>query len=303
MIKKKLLLIMVAVLATGLMVPNIALGKDFKDHWAKDTIQKWFDNEKITGYEDGTFKPENSVTRAEFMTMVNSAYEFKELSEINYKDATKDKWYYKEIQKAVNAGYIVGDDSNTVRPTEEITRQEVATVITRLNSLEQNKDISMFSDKYKINDWATGYVGAVAKAKYMIGNDNKEFRPEQDITRAEALVTLDRAMKDKTAKIKELSIEGAELEQAYDVSKSAYSATKISNSNKVTIIADVEKNSLVSFSSNLNESEIKITKNSDNENEVYIANISLSNSKDTIVTVNVSKEGLNNKSYTITIKK
>lgn len=303
MIRKKLLLMAAAVLITGLMVPNIALGKDFQDHWAKDTIQKWFDNENITGYEDGTFKPENPVTRAEFMTMVNSAYEFKELSEINYKDASKDKWYYKEIQKAVKAGYIVGDDSNIVRPTEEITRQEVAIVITRLNSLEQNKDISIFSDKYKINDWATGFVGAVAKAKYMIGNSNREFQPEKDITRAEALVTLDRAIKDKSTKLKELSIEGAELEQTYDVSKSAYNAIKVGSSNMVTIIADVDINSLVSFSSNANEANIKVTKSSYNEDEVFIANIPLSNSKDTVITVTVSKEGLNNKSYTITVKK
>lgn len=305
MIKRRLSLIIAVVMVVAFALPNVAFGADYTDHWAEDTIQKWFDEERILGYEDGSFKPDDSITRVEFMTMVNSAYNFEEVAEINYEDADSEEWYYVEVQKAVEAGYIVGDDEDTVRPTDEITRQEVAVVITRLNNLEQNTDVSMFADKDDIADWASGYVGAVAIAEYMIGDDNNNFSPDDDITRAEALVTLDRAMEDKTeyAEITELSIEGAELEQAFEAGQTTYSAIAATGVTEVTIVADVTTNSAINFSSNVTDSEIEVTTASAIDGDiVYTANVTLSDSEDTVVTMTVTQEGLEDKVYTITIK-
>lgn len=305
MIKRRLSLILAVVMITALTLPSAAFGADYTDHWAEDTIQEWFDNGRISGYEDGSFKPENSITRAEFMTMVNSAYDFEEMADISYADADSEEWYYAEIQKAVEAGYIVGDDENTVRPADEITRQEVAVVITRLNKLEQNTDISVFADKDEIAEWAAGYAGAVLKAGYMIGDDNNNFNPADDITRAEALVTLDRAMKDKIeySVINELSIEGAELDQAFDAKRTTYSAIAAADVTEVVITADVSADAEVSFSSDLTDSEITVTTASAKEGGVvYTANADLSDSEDTVVTITVSQEGLEDRVYTITIK-
>lgn len=305
MISKKLSLIIALVMVVTLTFPNNAFGIDFTDHWAEDTIQEWFDNERILGYEDGTFKPENKVTRTEFMTMVNSAYDFEELAEINYEDVDSEKWYYVEVQKAVEAGYIVGDDEDTVRPTDKITRQEVAIVISRLNNLEQNTDVSMFDDKEDMADWAVGYVGAVANAEYMIGDDNNNFKPANDITRAEALVTLDRAMENKTvyAEITELSIEGAELKQAFEVERTTYNAIAANGVTEVTIVADVTTNAAINFSSNITDSAIEVaTAVANDGGTVYTANVTLSDSEDSVVTMTVSQEGLEDRVYTITIK-
>lgn len=203
MFKRKLYLILAAVMIMATSLSGVAFGLDFEGHWAEATIQKWFDDEKISGYEDGSFKPNNSITRAEFMTMVNSAYGFEELAEISYEDADAEEWYYVEIQKAVASGYIVGDSDEAVRPNDEISRQEVAVVMSRLNTLEENSDVSMFNDADKIAEWAVGYVGAVAEAEFMIGNDEGNFNPTDDITRAEALVSLDRSTEDKDAEDEE----------------------------------------------------------------------------------------------------
>lgn len=306
MIKKRLSLILAVVMITALTVPGVAFAADYTGHWAEDTIQEWFDNERISGYEDGSFKPENSITRVEFMTMVNSAYDFEELADISFADADSEEWYYAEIQKAVEAGYIVGDDEDTVRPADEITRQEVAVVITRLNELGQNTDISAFADKDEIADWAAGYVGAVLKAEYMIGDDNNNFNPADDITRAEALVTLDRSMKDKAedAAVKELSVEGAELEQAYDAERTTYSAIAAADVKEVTITADVAEGASVNFSSDAEDSDITVTTASAvGGGVVYTANASLSDSEDTVVNITVSQEGLKDRIYTITFSK
>lgn len=306
MIKRRLSLILSLVMIAVLIVPYTVFGSDYTEHWAKETIQEWFDNERIKGYEDGSFKPENSVTRAEFMTMVNSAYEFTELAEINFSDADKEEWYYTEVQKAVEAGYIVGDNDETVRPADEITRQEVAVVITRLNELEQNTDVSKFADKEDIAEWAVGYVGAVAEAGYMIGDDDNNFKPADDITRAESLVTLDRSMKDKVeyAAISELSIEGAELEQLFNSEKTTYSAIAATEITEVTIVADVTTNAAINFASNVTGSAIDVTTATATEGGVvYTAKVDLSDSDDTIVTMTVSEDGLEDRVYTITIKK
>ncbi len=306
MFKRKLLLILAAAMITAVAAPTPAFALDYTEHWAEDTIQEWFENGKIKGYEDGSFKPDNSITRAEFMTMVNSAYDFEELAQINYSDADSEEWYYEEVQKAVEAGYIVGDNDDTVRPTDEITRQEVAVVVTRLNEIEENTDVEIFADKDEIADWAVEYVGAVAEAGYMVGDDKSNFNPANDITRAEALVTLDRAVKDRIeyAEIAELSIEGAELEQAFDAGQIDYNAEAPADSTEVTIIADVAADAVISFTSDVSDPAIDVDIASAVEGVVvYTADAALSEAEDTVITMTVSQEGLEDRTYTITIKK
>lgn len=305
MIKRRLSLILAVVMITALSVPNLVFASDYTGHWAEETIQEWFDSERIMGYEDGSFKPDNSITRAEFMTMVNKAYNFEELAEINFSDADEEEWYYAEVQKAVEAGYIVGDNDDTVRPEDEISRQEVAVVITRLNDLEENTDVTVFADKDKIADWAVGFVGAVAEAGYMIGDDNKNFNPANDITRAESLVTLDRSMKDevKYAEIADLTIEGAELEKAFNAEQTTYTAITASGVTEVTIVADVATNAAISFTSNTADEAIEATTAAAIGGRVaYTANVTLSDSEDTVVTLTLSQEGLEDRVYTITFK-
>lgn len=307
MFNRRLTLILAVVMIAALIVPGYAFGADYEGHWAEGTIKEWFGDKRISGYEDGSFRPEDSVTRAEFMTMVNSVYGFEKPAEISFADAAAEKWYYEEIQKAVGAGYIAGDDKNTVRPESEITRQEAAVVIARLNDLEQNKDVSRFEDKNEIAGWASGYVGAAAEAGYMIGDDNNNFSPADYIKRAEALVTLDRAMKDKNrdkyASINELSIEGAELERAFDSRKTVYQAAA-ANASKVTLTADAAPGVKLDFSSAGNGSSIDVkTASSAEGGAVYTADVTLSDSKDTIVGITASREGLENRVYTVTIKK
>ncbi|MGD9569062.1 MAG: S-layer homology domain-containing protein [Sedimentibacter sp.] len=200
MFKRRLSIIMAVAMLTASM-PSFAFGaeKDYLNHWAKDTIMEWYDNGLIKGYDDGSFKPENSISRAEFMTMINKSYEFTAKDEINFDDVAESEWYYAEVQKAVQAGYIIGDGNNTIRPEDEISREEVAVIVSRLNGLSQDADnAKTFADKDKISNWAIGYVGAAANAGFMIGNDKGEFCPSNKITRAESLVTIDRAANDKT---------------------------------------------------------------------------------------------------------
>lgn len=62
----------------------------------------------INGYEDGTFKPDNSMTRAEFVKIVNKVFGFTEKGTESFSDVNKEDWYYSDICIAVKVGYING---------------------------------------------------------------------------------------------------------------------------------------------------------------------------------------------------
>jgi len=197
MIKRKVSLIMVLMMVLTLMVPNFALGatNDYSNHWAEKSIQEWFDNGQLSGYEDGSFKPDQTITRAEFMTMVNSTFEFAAIDDISFKDVVSSDWYYQEIQKAAAEGYIIGYEDNTARPNNKISRQEAALIISRIKELtESSVSAKVFNDYNAIATWSVGGVGAVAKEKIMIGYEDDTFKPDRFISRAEALVTIDRSL-------------------------------------------------------------------------------------------------------------
>ncbi len=194
MIKKKVSLVLVLTMLMTLLIPTVAFGADYSGHWAEKTIQEWLDNGKLKGYEDGSFKPDAQITRAEFMTMVNSAFGYTEITDINFSDVDADDWYYQEVQKAVKAGYLLGYEDSTARPDNKISRQEAALIIARIKGLSDNEaGVSSFTDANEVASWAKGGVGAASSEKLIIGYEDGTFRPLREISRAEALTIIDRA--------------------------------------------------------------------------------------------------------------
>lgn len=198
MIKRKISLTLALTMLLTLLIPSLAFGADYSGHWAEKTIREWFDSDMLQGYEDGSFRPDSQITRAEFMTMVNNAFEYDEKAEIDFSDVDSDDWYYPEVQKAVQAGYLLGYEDNTARPGNKISRQEAALIIARIKDLsDYAAGTGIFRDVNEIASWAKGGVGAAASAKLMIGYEDSTFRPLRYISRAEALVTIDRAYEEK----------------------------------------------------------------------------------------------------------
>jgi len=168
---------------------------DISDHWAKATIQSWMDKGLIKGYPDGTFKPDQNITRAEFITLVNGAFGYTETAPISYTDVKQDAWYASAVAIAVKAGYFSGYPDGTMKPEYPISREEVATIIMRISMLESNPlAANTYTDAASLN-WSKGAVGAVLTANIMKGYPNGSFGPQMPIERGEATVSLDREMK------------------------------------------------------------------------------------------------------------
>jgi len=168
---------------------------DISGHWAQTTIQSWVDNGLIKGYPDGTFKPDNNITRAEFITLVNRAFEYTNTAPISFTDVNQNAWYASAIGVAVEAGYISGYPDGTMKPENPISREEAATIIMRIKNLVANPAaVSVYTDASSIT-WGKGEVGAVTAAKIMQGYPDGSFMPRGLITRAETVIALDNAMK------------------------------------------------------------------------------------------------------------
>ena len=99
-------------------------GSDISGHWAEASIQKWVEAGVINGYSDGTFRPDNGITRAEFVKIVNGLLGFKVEGSASFTDVASGEWYAAEVKKAVREEFVSGYEDGSFRPDKGITRQE-----------------------------------------------------------------------------------------------------------------------------------------------------------------------------------
>ena len=210
-------LILVLTFVIGLFTPAVVTSArtatgltDINDHWAKDKITEWVQKGLVSGYTDGTFKPDKSITRAEFMTLVNKALGFSEKAAIGFSDVAAKDWFYEEVAKAVKAGYISGYQDGTVKPNQEISRQEAAVALCKALNLELQDNVAQFTDIDTIPNWSKPYISALAAKGYMGGYPDGTFRPERHITRAETVTMLDNALEALTISYNEAGVYGPE---------------------------------------------------------------------------------------------
>lgn len=167
---------------------------DYETHWAKKTIESALASGIMKGYPDGTIRPNNNITRAEFFSLVNNAFGFDKNVPITYSDIKSSNWAYPVIATAQAAGYITGYPDDTIRPGSHISRQEAAVIISRIDSLKPGPEALPFTDASKIAVWSKQAVLSVYSAKIMNGYPDGSFKPVNPITRAETLVTVLRAL-------------------------------------------------------------------------------------------------------------
>ncbi len=160
----------------------------------------------FTSYATNTIAKEESlattkdekalISRAEFIKMVVNILEVDTKigsTSVNFKDVAKDDWFYPYVEKAYNAGIIKGDGSK-FNPYENITREEMATIISRALRLEDFDILeSELKDLKSVSPWAKEHVNKCVYHKLLIGNDQKMFLPKQFSTKEMATVTTMRA--------------------------------------------------------------------------------------------------------------
>ena len=169
--------------------PTVNIPSDISSHWAKDSIMKMINGGVISGYPDGTFKPDKAVTRAEFTVMIVKALKLETRAGKTFTDTTSH-WAKDSIATAAAHGIISGYDENTFGPDDLITREQAAVIIARAAKLKAATDELNFTDSKSISPWAKPGVAAVFKGGFISGYPDGSFKPQGNTTRAEAAVII-----------------------------------------------------------------------------------------------------------------
>jgi len=168
-------------------------------HWAYEWVTYMNEKGYIHGYPDGTYLPDQYITRAEYVTILNYIFDSEGTTDKNYIDVIEGDWYYDYIHAAVANGYLHGyndatdEHDGTMKPNNYITREEAAVVVADAYGLALNSDVSKFGDAENISDWAVPYVGALAGGEVLMGDEDHNFRPKDNMKRAEVASMLAQA--------------------------------------------------------------------------------------------------------------
>ena len=182
-------------LAVSIVLCSIVSGFAYSDiderhDWASEAINSLSDKNIINGYEDGTLRPENKVTRAELAKMLVVAYELEDESSINFKDVKEDDWYYEYVRIASNI-FLAGSEFSPERPA---TREETAYAIYAASKMFLNKAALSYSDTAEISIFYYDAVSCLVYDEIITGYPDNTFNPKGNVTRAEAVTMLYRAI-------------------------------------------------------------------------------------------------------------
>ena len=150
----------------------------------------------IVGYEDGSVQPEGDITRAEvatiFFRLLTDESRNEYWSQTNpYSDVSADDWFNNAVSTLTNAGVLDGYEDGTFKPNGNITRAEFATITARFFEATYDGE-NLFPDI--AGHWAQDYINEAANAGIVNGYEDGTFRPQQYITRAEAVTMVNRTI-------------------------------------------------------------------------------------------------------------
>lgn len=157
-----------------------------------DRLVSW---DIMRGDQFGNLEPERSITRAEFVTMLNRTFGYTKTGAQPFRDVNTRDWYYDDISAAYTAGYFQGTSKSTASPNATLTREEAATMLCRNLMLQplSGEDLS-FTDSRFASSWSRGYIKAAAEEGILRGDPDGKFRPLDNITRGEVAIMLVRVI-------------------------------------------------------------------------------------------------------------
>lgn len=151
----------------------------------------------IIGRTGGMIEPESDITRAEvatifFRLLKDDVREANLSTENIFTDVQKGEWYNVSVSTMAKMGIVEGDPEGTFRPNESITRAEFAAIASRFEVLSYDGS-DLFSDIS--GHWAAEYINSAVVRGWITGYADGTFRPDQNISRAEAMTLVNRVLK------------------------------------------------------------------------------------------------------------
>ena len=163
-----------------------------KAEWAREAVEALTAKGVISGDGNGLFRPNDEVTREEFVKMiVEAAGISSEATRCSFLDVFENDWFYPYVGAAQKAGIVSGMSSGIFGVKLKISRQDAAVIIDRTaeymsKTLEEKRDFTDFSDSSMIADYAMDAVKKLYRSEIINGMGDGSFKPNNTCTRAEA---------------------------------------------------------------------------------------------------------------------
>lgn len=182
------LLLVVVSLVSVLAIGASAASKftDVEGHWGQSYVDYYTENGVVNGYPDGTFRPDEKITRAEAAQVLLNYFKFTGKG-AGFADVAEGAWYYDAVLASQQNGAFQGYEDGTFKPMSNITREEVIVMLRRITTAEEDLESGKhFLDYPDVCAWAKGSVGAL----YNVGVlDGYEEIPGTFYVRVHRLIT------------------------------------------------------------------------------------------------------------------
>ena len=161
------------------------------DYWAKPYIDALSSRGLITGFEDGSFKPDAEITRAQTANIVSRTFDLTADKEnLEFSDVSSDYWARESIGEVVRGGFMTGFPDETFDPGAPVTRTQALTTLVTGLGVETPTNIQASLDRYtdanKIPNWANEKVAAATAGSLVVNYPGiAELSPTEPTTRAE----------------------------------------------------------------------------------------------------------------------
>lgn len=196
------LLMLVILVVTAFAMPASAK-QVFTDlspeHWCYAKIMDFEKKGYVCGYSDNTFRADRTITRAEYVKIVNNFFGYKpsEKTTSAFKDVNSGDWFMPYVNEAVDRGYIEGFEDGTFRPQDPIRRQEATVILARILKIDKevypadHKDgLAQYSDSDEVQEWARVAIHSYSVYNFINGYEDGTLRILRNVTRAETVELL-----------------------------------------------------------------------------------------------------------------
>ena len=194
--KRTLSLLLAGTLTAGLCalpVPALSFS-DTVGHTAHAAIETFADLNVLTGYADGTFRPNQTVTRAELSVILDRVFGYRYRAKDSFSDLDSAAWYADAVLRLKAEGILHGDGNGGVRPDARVTWEEALVMISRAFGLPWKQDAEALRTG-DLSSWAVGHVAALGAGGYLAGVEDRG--PKTHFTRADVVTVLHNIISDR----------------------------------------------------------------------------------------------------------
>lgn len=167
--------------------PQTAEASSFGDldrHWSKPYVELVAREGILRGYRDATFRPESTMSRAEFYALINRLSGASHRFTVTFSDVEPGAWYYEEVARAVKSGYLE-PTTGKLHPNRSISREEAFAVLAELYDLEGNVEFLDFKDKAQIESGKAPRLAGLVEEGHIRGTRGGYFYPKAELKRGE----------------------------------------------------------------------------------------------------------------------